>query len=127
MIYFVSGHRNLTQEEFDNFYAPKIDNIVNGDNCASFVVGDWEGLDSMFIDYMSKFEDWEYGFITIYCVDKPRVDYQKLHNNVCIHCCSNYDECDASMTKNSDFDIAWIRPGRGDSHTALNIKRRFGL
>ena len=82
MIYFVSGHRNLTQAEFDNFYAPKIDSIVNGDNCASFVVGDWEGLDSMFIDYMSKFEDWEYGFITIYCVDKPRVEYQKLQNNV---------------------------------------------
>ena len=31
------------------------------------------------------------------------------------------------MTKDSDFDIAWIRPGREDSHTALNIKRRYGL
>lgn len=126
MTYFVSGHRNLTQEEFDNFYAPKIDNIVNVDNCASFVVGDWEGLDSMFINYMSKFEDWEYGFITIYCVGEPRIEYQKSYN-ICIHYCSNYDECDASMTKDSDFDIAWVRPGREDSHTAKNIKRRYNL
>ena len=28
------------------------------------------------------------------------------------------------MTCNSNFDIAWIRPGTEDSHTAKNIKRR---
>jgi hypothetical protein len=39
----------------------------------------------------------------------------------------SYDECDASMTKHSNFDIAWIRPGREDSHTAKNIKRRYNL
>ena len=126
MIYFVSGHRDLTQEEFNKYYAPKIDNIVSRDECANFVVGDWEGLDSMFIDYMSRFEDWEYGYITIYCVNKPRLNYSKKFG-INTHCCDNYDECDASMTRDSDFDIAWIRPGREDSHTALNIKRRFGL
>ena len=126
MIYFVSGHRDLTQEEFNKYYAPKIDNIVSRDESASFVVGDWEGLDSMFIDYMSRFEDWEYGYITIYCVNKPRLNYPKKFG-IDTHCCDSYDECDASMTRDSDFDIAWIRPGREDSHTALNIKRRFGL
>ena len=38
---------------------------------------------------------------------------------------NTYDECDASMTRDSDFDIAWIRPGKEDSHTAMNIKRRY--
>jgi hypothetical protein len=31
------------------------------------------------------------------------------------------------MTLASDFDIAWVRPGKEDSHTAKNIKRRYGF
>ena len=130
MIYFVSGHRNLTQEEFDNFYAPKIDSIVNGDNCASFVVGDWEGCDTMFINFL--LEQVDYPPITIYHVEEePRVKYgnESILNveNIYSIKLRNYDECDAKMTKDSVFDVAWIRPGREDSHTAMNIKRRYNL
>ena len=33
MIYFISGHRDLTQEEFDDNYSPAIeDAIYNGQN-----------------------------------------------------------------------------------------------
>ena len=44
-----------------------------------------------------------------------------------IYKCKSYDECDSIMTLSSDFDIAWVRPGKEDSHTAKNIKRRYGL
>ena len=125
MIYFVSGHRNLTEKEFIDNYALKIENIMREDSSASFVVGDWEGCDTMFLNFIKH----TYYFqprICIYYVDKPRIDLEGLQDINLLNK-RTYDECDASMTRDSDFDIAWIRPGRGDSHTALNIKRRFGL
>ena len=125
MIYFISGHRNLTEKEFIDNYALKIENIMREDNSASFVVGDWEGCDTMFLNFIKH----TYYFqprICIYYVNKPRVDLEGLQN-VDLFNKKTYDECDASMTQDSDFDVAWIRPGREDSHTALNIKRRYGL
>jgi hypothetical protein len=71
----------------------------------------------------------DYPDVYVYYVDKVRVTFfgEKITNfyNVMLRPCSSYDECDAMMTKASDFDIAWIRPGREDSHTAMNIKRRY--
>ena len=49
MTYFISGHRDLTQEEFNEHYAPCIYQIILEDSFADFCVGDWEGCDSMFI------------------------------------------------------------------------------
>lgn len=37
------------------------------------------------------------------------------------------EERDSAMTRDSDFDIAFIKDGRWDSGTAQNIKRRYGL
>lgn len=126
MVYFVSGHRDLTKEEFEEHYVPRINDVINRDNCVNFVVGDWEGCDFLFMNYIQKFEDYEYGYITIYCVQESRIGCFD-HKTVGIRYCDTYDECDAAMTEDSDFDIAWIRPGKEDSHTAMNIKRRYGL
>ena len=126
MIYFVSGHRDLTQEEFKEHYVPIIEEIIKKDMCCEFVVGDWEGCDTMFIEYILLKH--HYPKITIYYVGTPRVSpfgvpitsFKRVH----YYFCKDYDECDYSMTCNSNFDIAWIRPGKEDSHTAKNIKRR---
>lgn len=124
MTYFVSGHRDLTQEEFEEHYVPLINFIVAEDFYSKFVVGDWEGCDNMFIQYM---EDNHTDIpIDIYYVDILRVRTGN-YNSYRLLKCDNYDECDASMTKYSTFDIAWIRPGKEDSHTAKNIKRRYGF
>jgi hypothetical protein len=124
MTYFISGHRDLTQEEFNEHYAPCIYQTILEDSFAEFCVGDWEGCDSMFITYIEdNFVDVT---IHLYFVNKPRLylnDNSK--NNLVLHKLNNYDECDASMTQDSDFDIAWVRPGREDSYTAMNIKRRY--
>ena len=128
MIYFVSGHRDLTQEEFNIYYIPQIKKVITQDITASFVVGDWEGCDSMFLRYM--IDNRYINYIHLYYVGESKLyNNLELGENYAIRLIPKkcYDECDASMTKDSDFDIAWIRPGRGDSHTALNIKRRFGL
>lgn len=130
MIYFVSGHRDLTQEEFKSHYIGLLRHIINDDPFAEFVVGDWLGCDSMLIEFLLSQPD--YPPITIYHVDKiPRLTYggEPLCNfeNIYFTQCTTYDECDERMTRDSAFDVAWIRPGREDSHTAKNIKRRYGF
>lgn len=51
MIYFISGHRDITQEEFDANYVPAIEDAIdNGqttwEDC-EFIVGDCKGCDQM--------------------------------------------------------------------------------
>ena len=45
MIYFIFGRRDITHEEFDKFYVPKINEVIEEDfsDTTRFVVGDYEG------------------------------------------------------------------------------------
>ena len=52
MRYFVSGHRDLTMEEFDRHYVYQLDRVLAEDPYAEFVVGDWEGCDTIFVKYI---------------------------------------------------------------------------
>ena len=52
MVYFISGHRDITKEEFEKYYIPKIDTTLENDNNATFVVGDYYGVDIMALDYL---------------------------------------------------------------------------
>ena len=47
MVYFISGHRDLTDEEFAEHYIPVLSKIIEDDLFADFVVGDCEGCDKM--------------------------------------------------------------------------------
>lgn len=127
MVYFISGHRDLTPREFSEHYAPLLDKILEDDLFADFVVGDWEGCDTMFLEYILSKPN--YNFISIYYVDelrvKPMGSDPENFEKVFTYKLSNYDECDETMTNVSDFDVVWIRPGKEDSHTATNIKRRY--
>lgn len=129
MIYFISGHRDLTKEEFEQHYIPQISKVMDVDSRANFVIGDWEGCDTMALEFILSQPS--YDFISIFCVDKPNIRIfgkcPETFERVFIYKCKSYDECDDTMTKISDFDIAWIRPGKEDSHTADNIRRRYGL
>ena len=44
MIYFISGHLSLTQDEFDTHYKALIDEALSHNS--SFVVGDAKGADT---------------------------------------------------------------------------------
>ena len=68
MVYFISGHRDLTQEEFDTHYALLIDEIMRNDVFTEFVVGDWEGCDTMVINFL--LEQVDYPPVTIYHVEE---------------------------------------------------------
>lgn len=46
MIYFISGHRDITEEEFKKYYVPAIYSAYyNDSDFENFVVGDYEGVD----------------------------------------------------------------------------------
>jgi hypothetical protein len=112
---FISGHLDLTQEEFNKYYKYKIDiALKRGDD---FVVGDAPGADDMAQQYLKDKTDCVYVY---HMFDAPRynVDF------ICIGGFQSDSERDESLTDDSDYDIAWVRPGREKSGTQNNIDRR---
>ena len=122
MRYFVSGHRDLTVEEFKKYYVPKIDKVILLDTNPLFVVGDYWGCDIMAQDYLVQ-KDMAEHTIVYHMFRAPR-----QHNISIKYLKGGFytdEERDAAMTKNSDFDIAFVREGKWkDSGTATNIRRR---
>jgi hypothetical protein len=114
---FISGHLDLTWDEFIKHYVDPINKALE-EGC-SFVVGDAPGADSIaqgFLYMRAKKPD-----VTIYHA------YQKPRNNIGFRTVGGYTnqtQKDKAMTIHSDFDIAWVRPGKEESGTARNLKRR---
>jgi hypothetical protein len=115
---FVSGHLDLTKDEFNTHYRPALDKaLVRGD---SFVMGDARGADTMSQNYLLGKTT---AVVVYYLFTSPR-------NNVGFKTIGGFasdEERDAQMTADSDRDIAWVRPGRQKSGTQKNIDRRHQL
>lgn len=125
MRYFISGHRDLTYTEFREHYVPLIQKIIRYDLLCEFIVGYCEGCDRMFLEWMQKHFP-SHSILIFHCIPIHDEDLKQYHN-LYFYKCDTYEDCDVTMTLNSDFDIAWIREGRENSHTAKNIKRRYGF
>ena len=112
---YVSGHLDITPDEFDVHYRPAIDEaLARGD---SFVVGDARGTDSMTQNYLLGKTT---AVVVYHMFTNPR-------NNLGFKTIGGFEsdvERDAQMTEDSDQDIAWVRPGRKKSGTQKNIDRR---
>lgn len=132
-IFFISGHLNLTPEEFKQYYKKDIkDEIKNG---SSFIVGDCNGADKMAQEYLFNMK---YDKVTVYhMLDSPR-------NNVgdfkTVGGFKSDNSRDTACTKNSMFDILYIRSNKeqkellGDKYdpnrtsgTQKNLFRRHQL
>ena len=125
MRYFVSGHRDLTISEFREHYVPLIQKIIKDDVWCEFVVGFCEGCDLMFIEWMKEHAP-SHDLLVFHCTHIPE-NFWDNYPNIYLYKCDDHETCDTAMTRNSDFDIAWVRLGRENSHTAKNIKRRYNL
>ncbi|MEO1527874.1 MAG: hypothetical protein AAFX06_20780 [Planctomycetota bacterium] len=112
---FVSGHLTLSPEEFDEHYRPAIDDaLARGD---AFVVGDARGADAMTQGYLMGKTD----AVTVYHM------FTSPRNNAGFRTVCGFETDlarDQQMTVNSDYDIAWVRPGREMSGTQKNLDRR---
>lgn len=118
--YFVSGHLDLSLEEFRDHYAPRIATALTDDVDASFVVGDARGCDLMTQIYLRDHRAMRVQ--VFHMLERPR-------NNVggfaTVGGFTTDEARDAAMTASSDDDIAWVRPGRKTSGTAANLARRY--
>ncbi len=113
---FISGHLDLTQDEFDREYIPLIEKaLLQGDK---FVIGDARGADTIAQKYLSQFNGWTN--VTIYHMfESPR---NNVGNYKTVGGFKNDSERDCNLTYCSDYDIAWVRPGRENSGTAKNLR-----
>ena len=125
MIYFISGHRDITHEEFDKFYVPKINEAIS--DVTRFVVGDYEGADIMAQEYLKTLCEegrLKYSQISVYHMfDSPR--HLASDKFTLVGGFKGDVERDTAMTEASDKDIAFIRKGKWTSGTAQNILRRY--
>jgi hypothetical protein len=114
---FVSGHLDLTEEEFEEHYVPELTLWLN--RHAVFVVGDANGADKMaqwWLFYRSASVE------VFHMFDEPRNFAGDAFTK-----CGGYKSDsarDRAMTRLSDYDVAWVRPGREKSGTARNLARR---
>ena len=123
MIYFISGHRDLTWEEFTKWYAPAISRVRRTDNGARFVVAECEGADRMAQDYLLACGVAPIGITVYHMLKSPR--YLANESIRTVGGFTSDTERDEAMTRNSDYDIAFIRKGKETSGTAQNILRRW--
>ena len=122
--YFISGHRDLSQEDFDKYYVPAIEEVLHGDLGYAFVMGDCDGVDYMAQKYLVDIG--KACFIELYHMfEKPR--HLLSDEIICRGGYTGDIERDSAMTKNSDVDIAFIQEGRWTSGTAQNILRRHEI
>ena len=125
--YFISGHRQITQEEFDLIYAPTIDYVLEqrGDE-AKFIVGDYWGCDEMAQNYLLDTLGLDPSRVTVYHMfDSPRYCNKKVQNFISGF--TSDEERDAAMTAASVDDIAFVRDHTKLSGTAMNILRRYSF
>jgi hypothetical protein len=115
MICFISGHLDLTEQEFQEHYAPRIDRaLAQG---ATFIVGDARGADAMAQAYLKR----QGASATVYHM------FENPRHNAGFPTKGGFQsdsERDTAMTRDSTEDLAWVRPGREKSGTAKNLQRR---
>ena len=124
---FISGHREITQEEFGQIYAPTIDSVLEqyGDK-VNFVVGDYWGCDEMAQNYLLDMLGIDPSRVTVYhMLVAPRYYNKKVTQFVGGF--QTDDERDTAMTDASNDDIAFVRDPNRLSGTAKNILRRYSF
>lgn len=122
MKYFISGHRDVKEEEFERTYVKRFLEVLEKDPNPEFVVGDYEGVDFMAQKWLVEHVRPEQ--VTVYHMfERPRhlgsEDF-KLKGGF-----TSDEERDSAMTRDSDIDIAFLREGKRKSGTAQNILRRL--
>ena len=121
--YFISGHRDITENEFEYYYIPLINEALSENPNAKFIVGDCDGVDIMAQNYLVSIID-DISRITVYCVG----DTPKNINSELIYIKNGFNderEKDTAMTNASFKDIALVKQCEYITGTGENILRRY--
>lgn len=123
--YFISGHRKITESQFE-IYKTRLIEVCNNDPEAKFVVGDYYGVDIMAQNFLIDSLGISPDRITVYHMyEVPRNVHPlitKLKGGF-----ESDSERDTAMTNASTYDIAYVSDNKVMSGTAENILRRFLL
>ena len=124
--YFISGHRDITESEFEFNYEPLINKVLHENPDAKFIVGDYYGADIMAQNYLMDILCIDPSRVTVYhMMDSPRNINPKITKTKGGY--QSDDERDSAMTMASSKDIALVRDIKKNSGTAQNILRRHTL
>ncbi len=122
-VYHISGHLDLTEEQFYTHYVPQIEAAIQ--EGAAFVVGDAKGADAYAIFYLMSRGFFYNGRLTVYHMfDAPR------QGEGCTQKVGGFktdEERDNAMTANSHADIYWLNQSKAKvyvSGTYKNVLRR---
>lgn len=103
--YFISGHLDLTKNEFTQHYIPQLQNAILTNS--SFIVGDARGADSLAQQYLLDNLNDTTKVIVYHMFEKPR---NNVGNFATKGGFKSDETRDAQMTNDSDKDILWTRP-----------------
>ncbi len=126
MIAMISGHLDLTVEEFQEHYSEKIKQAIEQGH--KFVVGDARGADAMAQRYLVLMRlscDIDLTVYHMFTIPRNNWGTWKTKGGF-----TKDDGKDSQMTTDSDYDIAWVRPEKHSSvsgrvsGTEANIVRR---
>jgi hypothetical protein len=123
MTAFVSGHTDLTKEEFLQHYVPQLDSAII-QKC-HFVLGNARGADQLALNYLLD-RNVDPSTIVLYCYpsltseEKARVLGSQAGIKI-IEGFPSYNQRDSAMTRASTHDIAWVR-----TETFEESKQRYG-
>jgi len=109
-VFFISGHINLTQQEFDLHYVDQIDQSIKKGGI--YVIGNAQGGDTMALEYLLK-KGVDPKKITIYFYNRYGDSQSKKYIDRGLKVITefkSYTNRDAHMTISSNTDILWIRP-----------------
>ena len=123
--YFISGHRDITPQEFEKYKLMIHSTYVN-DPEARFVVADYQGVDIMAQDFLLNTLQIDPDRLTVYHMGDTPMNI----NSKVINLRGGFktdSERDEAMTMVSISDIAFVRDNKSMSGTAENILRRFSL
>lgn len=122
---FISGHRDITKEEFEKNYVPKLKEYAVDENVL-FIVGDYQGVDIMAQNYLLDTLGINVNRITVYHMYEVPMHVNPGVMNL-VGGFTSDEERDAAMTAASTVDLAFVRDNTTISGTGQNILRRHLL
>jgi hypothetical protein len=120
VVIFVSGHRDITVQEFKEHYIPELNKAIKHPY-SNFVIGDYYGVDTMAQQYLKNNISDACNRVKVYHM------FESPRNNEGFETVGGFTsdvERDSAMTDVSDLDIAWVRENKNGSGTDQNIQRR---
>lgn len=123
--FFISGHRDITREEFAVNYQPAIIKAIENYD-AYFIVGDYQGVDIMAQNFLVDTLQYDPKRIIV-CHMNPTPMFCNAKITNWVSNMPNDYARDIYMSTHSDADIAFIRKGKEMSYTAQNILRRYTM